>query len=126
MRPILFATLLLAAAFADAGAQTPGNLVFQGTVTGPWQGHKVILYNNQEKVNETAVIENGKFSFTRPFTGPNTYYFFSTYDTQVKHGYRPFGVLVGGPCEVKIEVDITKGFIESKVSGSAQQVLYEQ
>jgi peroxiredoxin len=128
MKKAVTAVLLLLAMVVTLSAQTdPGKnqVVFKGTVSGPWEGHTVNLYNNVTKENDSADIINGTFTITRPFSVPTRYMFYTTYDTKVKKMYAPFGVLVDGPCAVTIELDITQGFIKSKVSGSTQQALYQ-
>ncbi len=103
-----------------------GQVVFQGTLTGPWQGHKVFLYNNITKETDSADVSDGKFVIRRPFSVPTRYLFYSTYDTKVKRMYIPFGVLVGGPCTVTIKTDIAQGFSKSLVNGSPQHALFEE
>lgn len=97
---------------------------FEGTVVGPWQGHSIGLYNNITGDRDSAIIENGKFVIELPYTIPTRHLFYSTYDTKVKGGYAPFGILVDKPGSIQVELDIEKGFIASKVSGSEPHDLY--
>ena len=102
------------------------NIVIKGKFTGPTEGHSVYLYNNITNENDTAKFINGEFTITRKFKVPTRYLFYTTYDIKVNHSYRPYGVLVEGPCEVYIEGDIKTGFYEAKYSGSKPQELFDQ
>lgn len=113
--------LLMSTVLLSYGQQT---VRFEGTVTGPWEGYSIGLYNNVTGDRDSAIIENGKFVIERPFTIPTRHLFYSTYDTKVKGGYAPFGILVDKPGTIQIDLDIEKGFSESKVSGSAPHALY--
>ena len=101
-------------------------IIIKGKFTGPTEGHSVYLYNNLTKENDTAKFVNGEFTFKRKFSVPTRYFFYTSYDIKVNRGYRPYGVLVEGPCEVTIEGDIKSGFYEAKYSGSEPQKLYDQ
>ncbi len=116
--PLMF--LLLAA----CAPEKPGEIVFEGTVTGPWEGHRVHLYNNLTNERDSAEIIDGRFTITRPFKEPTRHLFFSTYDTRVRRGYAPFGVLIDEPGNISIELDIEEGFTGAAVSGSLSHELY--
>lgn len=102
------------------------SVVFHGTLSGPTEGERVYLYNNATKETDSSKIMDGTFTIVRPFTVPTRHFFYTSYDITVKRGYYPFGVMIDGPCEIRITGDITKGFISSKVSGSAPQALYDE
>lgn len=100
-------------------------VVIKGKVTGPWEGHSVNLYNNVTGDKGTVDIIDGKFELRVPYSIPTRQMLFTTYDTKVKGGYAPFGILVEAPGEVLVELDILKGFATgSKVQGSTPHEIY--
>ena len=77
---LLLGGLLTASCTTDKST----DVIFQGQVTGPWEGHSIHLYNNLTNERDSAEIIDGRFTITRPFTEPTRQMFFSTYDTRVK------------------------------------------
>jgi len=124
MQKTLSSLLLFLSVSAVADAQD--KVVFKGNVTGPWQGHTVFLYNNVTKTNDSSDIVDGKFEISVPFAHPTRHLFYSTYDTKVKRGYAPFGVLVDGPGTITIDLKIDDGFSASRVAGSKPHAIYAQ
>lgn len=119
--------LMLSGLFLGACSLEKSNdVVFQGTVTGPWEGHSVMLYNNLTNEKDSAEIIDGRFTIVRPFTEATRQMFFSTYDLRVKRGYAPFGILVDGPGQINIELEISEGFSKAGVSGSKSQELFNR
>lgn len=100
-------------------------VTISGTVTGPWEGHSVNLYNNVTGDEGSAEIVDGKFELTVPYSIPTRQMLMTTYDLQVKGGYAPFGILVERPGKIHVELDIEKGFATgAAVSGSAPHEIY--
>jgi hypothetical protein len=122
----LFRIYLLLGGLLTASCTTnkSTDVIFQGQVTGPWEGHSIHLYNNLTNERDSAEIIDGHFTIIRPFTEPTRQMFFSTYDTRVKRGYAPFGILVDKPGIVNIELDIEKGFTQAEITGPKSHELY--
>ena len=122
----LFRIYLLLGGLLTASCTTDKttDVIFHGQVTGPWEGHSIHLYNNLTNERDSAEIIEGRFTITRTFTEPTRQMFFSTYDTRVKRGYAPFGILVDKPGIVNIELDIEKGFTQAKITGPKSHELY--
>lgn len=119
----LFLLMMASLVLAACSGEKTKDVVFQGTVTGPWEGHVVMLYNNLTNEKDSAEIIDGQFVIVRPFTEATRHMFFSTYDTRVKKGYAPFGLLVDEPGLINIELEIADGFAKAEVSGSKSQEL---
>lgn len=116
--------ILLTTAISKTNAQQ-GIIVIEGTVDPKYNGEFVHIYNNALKDKEdSVVIANGKFLFTKPFKEPTRYYFFSSYEMKTSHGYSPFGILIDHPSTVHLAADMNS-FTKSKVTGSAAQDIYD-
>jgi peroxiredoxin len=115
--------LLFLAAFA-CQTEKSTDLIFEGVVSGPWEGHSIHLYNNLTGERDSADIIDGRFTMILPFSEPTRHMFFSTYDTRVKRGYAPFGILVEKPGTIQIELDIEQGFTQAVITGSKPHELY--
>ena len=123
MKKILLIIVLITA-ISKAGAQQ-GNIVIEGTADPKYNGEYVHIYNNALKEkHDSTIIANGKFSFMRPFKEPTRYYFYSSYEIRIKHGYAPFGILIDRPSAVKLAADMDS-FTKSKITGSAAQDVYD-
>jgi len=57
---------------------------------------------------------------------PTRHLFYSSYDTKVKRGYAPFGVLVDAPGTITIDLKIDEGFGTSRVANSKPHDIYAQ
>lgn len=115
---------LLFTVFGCAFAHAQQTVRFEGTVTGPWQGHAIYLYNNITGDKDSARIENGRFVMKRPFGIPTRYLFYTSYDIEVNKGYAPFGILVEKPGTIRFAFAIDSGLVSSNVRGSEPHALY--
>lgn len=124
MRTNIIAFLFTCSIFLRVSAQE--YITFQGRVADIKDGYTVHMYNNILDTRDSSKVENGKFHIRVPYTGPSRYLFFSSYDTQVKKGYAPFGILVDKPGEIDIEVRLEEGFTKAKITNSVPHALYEE
>jgi len=122
MKKTLSYLFLFLSACAVVHAQD--KVVFKGRVTGPWEGHTVFLYNNVTKTNDSSAIVDGKFEISVPYAHPTRHLFYSSYDTKVKRGYAPFGILVDAPGTITIDLQIDEGFVASRVANSVPHDIY--
>lgn len=104
--------------FGTTGAIAQQTVTIIGNVKGDLKGtNQIYVYGNGLK-SDTAIINNGSFKMTIPFTKPFTPLFYSEYDAKIKKGVSPFGIVIDRPGTVVIkDIDIEKGIYSGKVSG---------
>lgn len=115
--------LFFAGAFSQQGQS--GNVVFSGTTDAKFDGNKVYIYNGITKLKDSAIVKDGKFTITVPFTEPTMQMFYSEYELRVRRGFRPFGIFVTQPSKITIKANMER-FAFSLVSGSKEQDLYDK
>ena len=98
-------------------AQTQPHIVLQGDITGDLKGHnKMYIYSRTYK--DSAVIDNGHYSFNIPFKEPVFLMLLPEYILAEKQMYSPFGILMDKPVTYTVTTDISKGLGSSVVKGS--------
>ncbi|QEC42480.1 thiol-disulfide isomerase/thioredoxin [Pseudobacter ginsenosidimutans] len=108
-------------------AQSGKNMVtIKGTLTGDLKGYnKIYLYTRTSR--DSAVIQNGEYSFSFPFEQPT---FRNLYPEYLRHGgmmYQPFGILIAGPGTYYVNSDAGKGLAQSsEVKGPEAAVVYRR
>jgi thiol-disulfide isomerase/thioredoxin len=108
-------------------AQSGKNMVtIKGTLTGDLKGYnKIYLYTRTG--SDSAVIQNGAYSFTFPFEQPSFRNLFPEY---LRHGgmmYQPFGILIAEPGTYYVSSDAQKGMAQSsEVKGPQPAVIYRR
>ncbi len=104
-------------------ALTPPALLFIGTTDTSYNGKTVVLYNKATGDHDSALVKDGKFSFSLAYKGPGRYMFYSKLELQQKGGYAPFGVVVTKPGTIFMKADM-KSFANTVVLNSPENDLY--
>ncbi|HEY9261073.1 TlpA disulfide reductase family protein [Chitinophaga sp.] len=98
-------------------AQTQPQITLQGTITGDLKGHnKMYIYSRT--YNDSAIIENGHYTFKIPFKEPVLLMLLPEYILAERQMYRPFGILMDKPVTYTVTTDKTKGLDASTIKGS--------
>lgn len=101
------------------------DIKFVGTADKKFDGSQIIMYNRSTNGHDSAVIRDGRFSFTVPFQEPSIYFFYSQLEAKKNGGYRPFGIMVTEPGTMTIAADV-ENFAATKVAGSKENDLYSE
>ncbi|MCT1526861.1 TlpA family protein disulfide reductase [Sphingobacterium hotanense] len=101
-------------------AQEQPFVLFEGKTDSKYDDTKVILYNNNTKQQDTAIVRDGKWMMKLPYHSPTRHMFASEAESAKHGGYSPFGILVEKPGVIQIEGDL-ESFYTSKVNGSEAQ-----
>jgi len=96
---------------------------FVGTVDPAYNGEEVVIYNRAIGVHDSATVQNGQFVITAPYKEPNRYMFYSKTEAKKKHGYSPWGILVAGPGNVQVKMNMDSIFATT-VNGAPENDLY--
>ena len=106
-KPLILLSCLLLLAAAGFTQQV---VTITGHVTGPaTEFNKVYLYG-EGIIEDTAIIKNGVFSFTMPFTHPVIALLHNEYDVNVRKMYRSAVLVIDGPGAVLIDsIALDKG-----------------
>ncbi|MBS0029152.1 redoxin domain-containing protein [Chitinophaga sp. 22321] len=98
-------------------AQTRPEIILTGTITGNLKGHnKMYLYSRT--YNDSAMIENGRYTFHIPFKEPVFLMLLPEYILAERQMYSPFGILMDKPVTYTVTSDVSKGLSASVVKGS--------
>ncbi|WP_295128814.1 AhpC/TSA family protein [uncultured Chitinophaga sp.] len=121
-QPLVLGLLLLA---GSVSAQK--TLVITGKFTGDTKGfNQVYVYGTGVK-SDSALMTDGKFTFTLPFDKPFMPLFYTEYDKSVKRMYAPFAVLADQPGTITLsDGDISKGMSSFTVSGLESATLFSE
>ncbi len=119
-------TILVFMFVVGAGlAQSTKAVTIKGKVSGDTKGRNYVYVYSKGKLLDSAAIKNGKFIMKLPFTETYILSLVTQYAKEVsEHGYKPYYLLVDGKDNIKIEMDIEKGFYEARVGGSATASAY--
>lgn len=98
-------------------------LHFIGTTDTLYNGKEVVLYNKATGDHDSALVKDGKFSFSLTYKGPGRYMFYSKLELQQKGGYGPFGIVVTGPGTIQMKADM-KSFAQTVVLDAPENDLY--
>ncbi len=102
----------------SVGVMAQKTVTIKGTVKGDLKGHNKIYVYGRGIKSDSAIISNGNFEFTLPFTKAFVPLFYDEYDARIKGGISPYPVVIDQPGTVYIkDIDIEKGFTSGKVSG---------
>lgn len=105
-------------------AQSGKEITLQGDISGDLKGHnKMYIYTRTYK--DSAVIENGHYTFKIPFDGPVFMMLLPQYVQAERQMYVPYGVLMDKPTTYTVTSDISKGMNASTVKGSEAPELYQ-
>jgi thiol-disulfide isomerase/thioredoxin len=116
MKNTIIATLLMLLCHGQSSAQK--TVTIKGTVNGDLQGHQQIYVYGKGIKSDTAIISNGQFELTLPFTQPFVPLFYDEYDVKIKKGISPYPVIIDRPGVVYLkDINIEKGLSSGKVSG---------
>ncbi|RPE09909.1 AhpC/TSA family protein [Chitinophaga lutea] len=120
---IFFLLMMLALVQQNAVGHSHANqtITFKGEFIGESKyldGYKIVLYNNETRQSDSAVIIHGKFEIRCEFLRPTRYLLYSTYELKKKGGFQPLAILVDTTCTVRIEAS-KEQFNSSKVAGAA-------
>lgn len=98
-------------------AQTQQQITLQGTITGDLKGHnKMYIYSRT--YNDSAIIDNGHYTFKIPFKEPVYLMLLPEYILAERQMYSPFGILMDKPVTYTVTTDKAKGLSASTVKGS--------
>ncbi len=119
-------TGLLLSLFVTAAATAQETVTITGHVTGDTKGYnKVFVYGTNIK-RDSAVIANGTFSFTIPYTPDITPVMYTEYEAKVKKSVAPFAAIIDKPCNITLSnIDIEKGLHSGTWSGNACTETYQ-
>jgi thiol-disulfide isomerase/thioredoxin len=126
MRKLFISFALFFATLSLLAQKKPKTIKIQGTVTGDTKGYNYVLFYTSNAPMDSAEIKDGKFTITLPFSETYMQVLVTQYEMRGKRGYRPFPILLDGTGNVKINMDMEKGFFESSMSGSKTAVAYHQ
>lgn len=123
-------TLLLVLATAGASvAQKTGaekQVIFKGTADAKYNGTYVYLFSNLPKsIRDSAMIVNGTFTFSQPFTEMGDFGFYSGYEKKTKGDYSVLIIPFEKASEISIKADVAR-FDQSAVKGSSGFFIYDQ
>lgn len=108
-----------------AQGQKKGTVTIHGTLDGDLKGYeKIYLYTRL--TNDSAAINEGKYTFTFPFERPMLKFLYPAYIKEQHMMYQPYGILITGPGKYYVHSDITKGMQASVLKGPEAMVLYNQ
>lgn len=116
--------LLLFTALSTGVYAQQKNVIIKGTVIGDTKGHnRIDMYSRNPDRYDTMTVVNNTFGGETTFDAPYRLLFASQYDTKVRGGYAPQGILIDKPgtYHVVARIDST-GTHYSSVDGAAQQV----
>lgn len=122
-----FLTLVVLTLASLSFAQTGKNrVIIKGTLNGDLKGYnKIYLYTRMGR--DSAVIENGQYTFSFPFTEVTMKMLYPEYIQKTNQMYQPFGILIAEPGTYYVTSDIAKGmYASSEVKGPESVVLYRQ
>jgi thiol-disulfide isomerase/thioredoxin len=98
-------------------AQTQQQITLEGTITGDLKGHnKMYIYSRT--YNDSAIIDNGHYTFKIPFKEPVYLMLLPEYILAERQMYSPFGILMDKPVTYTVTTDKAKGLSASTVTGS--------
>jgi thiol-disulfide isomerase/thioredoxin len=110
----------------SAGQQAGAKVIIRGKLAGDPKGYnKVYMYSGHGGSTDSAIIQNGTFTFEMPFTEPTFRLFYLEYTVKNGMMYTPFGVLIDKPAILTMTGDINKGLDKSVVTGSRTEELYQ-
>lgn len=125
MKRVILAALFMLFLHSHGIAQQ--TVTIKGTVHGDLKGHQQVYVYGKGVKSDTAVIRNGSFEFTLPFTKPFSPLFYDEYDVNVKKGVSPFPILIDRPGVVYLkDIDIEKGLSSGKISGIQSAEEFQQ
>ena len=121
----LSAVALMAVSLVFA-QQEKGMVVIKGVLNGDLKGYnKIYLYTRTS--NDSAVIKNGQYTFSFPFSEVAVKVLYPEYVKEMHMMYQPFGILIAEPGTYYVTSDIAKGMAaSSEVKGPESMVLYRQ
>lgn len=109
-----------------AVASAQGTVTIKGNVTGDTKGYNKIYLYGQNIPRDSAVLNNGSFTFTFPYVKGCTPILYSEYESKVHHAVSPFSAVIEGPCDLTLkDADITKGLGSGTWSGSIAATDYQ-
>jgi hypothetical protein len=120
-------TALLIFFFASISqSKAQDNVIIEGTADTKYNGEHICIYTSTLHVNvrDSAIITNGKFTFTKPFIGPTRYMFYSGYEVRTKRRFPPWGILIDHSSLARVTADMNN-FSNSKTKGSEAQAVFE-
>ncbi|MDP3435752.1 MAG: TlpA disulfide reductase family protein [Bacteroidales bacterium] len=112
-----FATLLISFLVFSASAQEIKSVNIIGKVTGDTKGYQKIFYYSPSSPVAEAIIVEGTFNITLPFTETYTQLFYTEYEKGTNRSYRPFPLLIDGSGDIFIHLEISQGFFKSTITG---------
>ncbi|HBG25264.1 MAG TPA: hypothetical protein DDX10_09490, partial [Rikenellaceae bacterium] len=114
---VFFATIIIIFAVFSASAQEIKSVNIIGKVTGDTKGYQKIFYYSPSSAVAEAIIVDGTFNITLPFTDTFTQLFYTEYEMKINLGFRPFPLLIDGTGDILINLEISQGFIKSVITG---------
>jgi thiol-disulfide isomerase/thioredoxin len=114
---VLFATIIITFAVFSASAQEIKSVNIIGKVTGDTKGYQKIFYYSPSSPVAEAIIVDGTFNITLPFTDTFTQLFYTEYEMKINLGFRPFPLLIDGTGDILINLEISQGFVKSVITG---------
>ncbi len=108
----------------SASAQEIKSVNITGKVTGDTKGYQKIFYYGQSSPVAEAIIVDGTFNITLPFTETYTQLFYTEYEKGINRSYRPFPLLIDGTGDILINLDISQGFLKSTITGPNTTVCF--
>ena len=106
----------------SASAQEIKSVNITGKVTGDTKGYQKIFYYGQSSPVAEAIIVDGTFNITLPFTETYTQLFYTEYEMKINLGFRPFPLLIDGTGDIFIHLEIAQGFFKSTITGPSATV----
>lgn len=96
---------------------------FTGITDAVYNGEQVVIYNDEINLYDSAIVQNGRFSFEVPYKEPGNYMFISKTEMKKRHGYAPWGVMVAQPGNITLTMNMDS-IAATTVSGSPENDLY--
>jgi len=112
-----FTTIIISLLVFSASAQEVKSVNIIGKVTGDTKGYQKIFYYSPSSPVAEAIIVEGTFNITLPFTGTFTQLFYTEYEMKINLGFRPFPLLIDGTGDILINLEISQGFLKSVITG---------
>ncbi|NLU90473.1 TlpA disulfide reductase family protein [Chitinophaga sp. Ak27] len=105
-------------------AQNRQQIILQGNITGDLKGYnKMYIYSRT--YNDSAIIENGHYTFRIPFKEPVFLMLLPEYVKAQRQMYTPFGILMDQPVTYTVTTDVAKGMSASVIKGSEASELLQ-
>lgn len=105
-------------------AQQQRSVTIEGKVSGDTRGYDYVYYYSGSTPMDSVLISNGRFVVRKPFTEIHSLVFMTQYGKVMRRSYETLVLLIDGSGDIQVEMDITKGFSDIKLSGSSAAVDY--